>query len=410
MKSKCTVLQRNLSAILIFIDCNRAFVYALLNRKFVPGGEILNFSNPDLKNIITPVKHEVLHQLLTQSAYDEAETKFLTEGFQSGFPIGYEGNRAVQQRAPNLKLEVGSKTELWNKVMKEVKEGRFAGPFKSPPFNHFIQSPIGLVPKDNGRATRLIFHLSYPRLSKDSVEQKSLNGNTPKDKCTVKYLDFDQAILRCIEEGHGCFAGKSDMKSAFRHFAIRIQDWCLLVMKAESPIDGCIYYFVDKCMPFGAAISCSHFQRFSDAVAHIFKFRTGKRAINYLDDFFFAALMKLMCNGQIKSFLAICQEINFPVALDKTYWASTQIVFLGILIDTLRQMIFIPAEKVELAVATIKRFLQSKKCTVRELQKLTGTLNFFGRCIVPARAFTRRLYSKMAGEIPQATSPPTYRQ
>ena len=34
-----------------------------------------------------------------------------------------------------------------------------AGPFKKVPFEHFIQSMIGLVPKDNRRAVRLIFHL-----------------------------------------------------------------------------------------------------------------------------------------------------------------------------------------------------------------------------------------------------------
>ena len=50
--------------------------------------------------------------------------------------------------------------------MKEVKLKRFAGPFESSPFEDFIQSPVGLVPKDNGKDTRLIFHLSYPRTGK----------------------------------------------------------------------------------------------------------------------------------------------------------------------------------------------------------------------------------------------------
>ena len=47
--------------------------------------------------------------------------------------------------------------------MKEIAEKRMAGPFEDIPFEHFIQSPIGLVPKDGGKKTRLIFHLSYPR-------------------------------------------------------------------------------------------------------------------------------------------------------------------------------------------------------------------------------------------------------
>ena len=80
------------------------------------------------------------------------------------------------------------------------------------------------------------------------------------------------------------------MKSAFRNLGISKKDWKYLVMKAVSPIDGRTYYFVDKCLPFGASISCAHFQRFSNAVKHIVCYYTHKELVNYLDDFLFAAL------------------------------------------------------------------------------------------------------------------------
>ena len=47
--------------------------------------------------------------------------------------------------------------------MKEVKLKWYARPFKQIPYKFYIQSPIGLVPKDNGRDMRLIFHFSHPR-------------------------------------------------------------------------------------------------------------------------------------------------------------------------------------------------------------------------------------------------------
>ena len=111
----------------------------------------------------------------------------------------------MRKTAPNLKLRVGSKLELWNKVMKEVKAKRYAGPFKKVPFQNFIQSPIALVPKNKGTKTRLIFHLSYPR------NGQSVNSCIPKEMCTVKYQDFDAAVLRCLEEGKCASLGKSDM-------------------------------------------------------------------------------------------------------------------------------------------------------------------------------------------------------
>ena len=305
--------------------------------------EVLQYENFDLQNIKTPVKADILEKLLIESEYDKKETAFLIDGFKNGFSLGYDGDRQVKLTSPNLKFrEVGSPTELWNKVMKEVKEGRYAGPFEKIPFEHYIQSPIGLVPKDKGKNTRLIFHLSYPRGKGTSV-----NANTPKHKCSVSYPDFNEAIQMCIKAGRGCKVAKSDMKSAFRNLGMKKEDWKFLVMKATSPLDGKTYYFIDKCMPFGASISCSHFQRFSNAIKHIVQYRTKRCVVNYLDDFLFAALLKLLCNNQVKEFLEVCSMINFPVSLEKTFWAATCMTFLGLLIDTVNQCVAIPIDKIE---------------------------------------------------------------
>ena len=87
------------------------------------------------------------------------------------------------------------------------------------------------------------------------------------------------------------------MTSAFRHLRILHRHWKFLVMKARKPVDKCWYYFLNKHLPFGSSISCSHFQAFSDAVAHLVKFKTGKDLVNYLDDYLFAALLKLFCDS-----------------------------------------------------------------------------------------------------------------
>ena len=352
--------------------------------------------NLDLENVFTPVDPLALNQLLLETDYDNKSRIDLVKGFTTGFRLEYEGSRTVQLESDNLKLTVGTKTDIWNKIMKEVKNKRYAGPFKRVPFKNYIQSPIGLVPKDGGKDTRLIFHLSHPR-KKETEKQLSVNANTDKAKASVQYPDFSEAIRRCLEEGKGCYAGKSDFKSAFRHLPICKLDWCFLVMKAESPIDGKFYYFVDKCLPFGASISCAHFQKFSNAVAHIFKIKTGKVAINYLDDFFFVALYKQWCNIQIKNFLDICEKIKFPVSMEKTEYATNQITFLGILIDTCLGKVFIPIEKIHKAKWLIKKMIIKKKARIDEIQRLCGLLNFFSKCIIPARTFTRRIYAKLSG-------------
>ena len=257
----------------------------------------------------------IFKSLLSEVNYDQKKTQYLVNGFREGFSLKYQGPlEKVTKESANLKLRVESHLELWNKVMKEVQLGRYAGPHESLPFNYYVQSPIGLVPEDKGLKTRLIFHLSYPR-GGDSV-----NSGIPKEECSVRYPDFEDAIKLCVQEGVGCKLAKSDMFSAFRHVPIRKDQWYLLVMKACHPTSRKSYYFVDKCLPFGSSISCAIFQQISDAIAYIVAVKVRKENINYLDDYLFAAALLRECNRQVQVFLEVCDQINFPVALEKTYW------------------------------------------------------------------------------------------
>ena len=361
---------------------------------FITEHQIVLAENHDLNDLFTPVNGVVFGQLLQNVGYESEKTQFIVNGFQNGFNLEYTGNRKLQLTSPNLRFLIGNETVLWNKVMAEVQAKRVAGPYDRPPFENFIQSPLGLVPKDKGAKTRLIFHLSHPRDGTTSV-----NFNTPKQKCTVKYSDFDDAIRLCIQEGKGCKAGKSDLTSAFRHLCIRKQDWMLLVMMAIHPVTKEKKYFVDKCLPFGHALSCALFQKISDAISFLVKYRTRKDNISYLDDFFFVCLIRALCNDQITQFIDICDLIKFPVSMDKTYWATTKIVFLGLLIDTANQWVSIPCEKIVNILSLIKRIMACKrrKLTLNELQQVCGHLNFICKSVIPGRPFTRRLYMFMSG-------------
>ena len=167
-----------------------------------------------------------------------------------------------------------------------------------------------------------------------------MNANINKSLCKVVYPDFHEAIHLCLKEGKSGHVSKSDQRLAFCNLGILKKHWCYLIMKARSPIDGKIYYFIDKCLPFGASISCAHFQKVSNAIAFLVKYRTSKKVINYLDNYLFAALMKLICNEQIRAFSNICQDIGMPVSPEKTVWETTLITFLGFLAELFRGMLF----------------------------------------------------------------------
>ena len=345
-------------------------------------------TNLDLRNVHTPVKVAELATLYKETHFDTKKSEQLINGFTSGFDLGYRGDENVKIRSPNLKFTVGSKFDLWSKIMKEVSEKRLAGPFYDIPYESYIQSPIGLVPKD-GNKTRLIFHLSYPKGGTTSVNINSLDGS-------VKYPEFDQAIRLCLEATKilgECYLGKSDMTSAFRHLPINPAYWKYLVMKAQHPTTGIWYFFVDKCLPFGSTRSCAIFQSFSDSISHIMFVKTGFLNINYLDDFLFIGYAEVWCNDQIDKFVHICHLISFPLSAEKTHRACTSLTFLGLLIDGKRKQISIPIDKIERALSMIKFVATRKKIKLKQLQKLCGFLNFLCKGIIPGRVFLRRMYA-----------------
>ena len=191
--------------------------------------------------------------------------------------------------------------------MKEVKEHRFAGPFEVPPTKYYVQSPLGLVPKSGGQKTRLIFPLSYDFKDK----QRSINHHTPDHLCTVKYNDLEHAIRNCIRLLENADSGpgtvvfcKTDCSNAFCLVPVLVCQCFLLYMMAIHPRTKKKLYFIDKYLPFGLSRSCEIFQRFSDALAFLAKFCITVRSIarepaltNYLDDFLFMALCRIVCNN-----------------------------------------------------------------------------------------------------------------
>ena len=126
---------------------------------YQPAKKIDSFEHNDLINITTPVSADKLEQLCIKSNFCPREMKFLVHGLRQGFSIQYQGPTLCKDTSKNLLFRIGDKFDMWQKIMDEVKVGRYAGPYESPPFANFVQSPIGLVPKANGKMC-LIFHLS----------------------------------------------------------------------------------------------------------------------------------------------------------------------------------------------------------------------------------------------------------
>lgn len=331
----------------------------------------------------TPVKSEELNKYCYFYPY-KSDAEILRSGFSTGFRINYLGSVAPQI-SKNLKSAYLHSKELKEKIMKEISLGRIAGPFKKPPFKQFKVSPVGLVPKNDG-TWRLITHLSYP-------EGGSVNDGIDKQLCSVSYTSFDQVAQLVFKSGKGALMAKRDVKSAFRLLPVCPNDFHLLGIHIEDD------YFFDKMLPMGLSLSCSLFEKFATFLHWLVSFKSGISSLDhYLDDFIFVGEKGTGdCEKLVSTFAATCQEIGVPIADEKSVGPTTVLVFLGIEIDSVEMKIRIPLQKIEELKVLLSSYVNKKKVTLKELQKLTGKLSFFCRAVRSSRAFLRRFYDAMAG-------------
>ena len=154
-------------------------------------------------------------------------------------------------------------------------------------------SPIFLATKKNGDF-RLIHNLSHPN-------QNSVNDFIDSKFCTVRYSSIDDAVQMVKRIGNAGKLAKADVKSAFRLLRVSPSDFDQLGFVFDNK-----YYF-DKCLPMGASISCSIFEKFSSALHWFTEVRSGnENNLHYLDDFLFGGEAKTsVCQQTLDIFLEI---------------------------------------------------------------------------------------------------------
>lgn len=332
-----------------------------------------------LNSTPSPIRLPALLQYLSNYPRKH-DAHILAQGFKYGFRLGFQG-RIAARVARNLPSINTNKHVAASKIEEEVKTGRVAGPFIAPPFLVFHCSPLGLVPKREPGAFRLIHHLSWPR-------GNSVNDGISDALASVSYSTFDAVLQKIKILGQSCLLAKTDIKSAFRLLPVHPDDYHLLGFK----LDG--YYYFDRCMPFGAKSSCANFERFSKFLNYCTNlYRTADSdSDHYLDDFIFIGRANTnACSELLNTFIAICDQLGVPLAQEKQEGPTTSLTYLGLVIDTEKMEVKVPRDKVEKARLLITNLETRKKVTLKELQSVIGSLSFLSRAVRPGRVFLQRL-------------------
>jgi hypothetical protein len=332
--------------------------------------------------VSTPLNAEAWALRLAASHYPNPQAaETLVRSLRLGVDLGFRGERNRSQVGPNLSSALEHPDAIRANLLKEISLGRRAGPYPDPPFPNFYSNPLGVVFRRIHSKPRIIHHLSWPR---HSSSMSSVNAGTLDFEVSLDALD--QAIRSVRILGAGCYLAKLDIEAAYRCIPVRPEDWPLLGMLWEKQ-----YYF-DTVVQFGLASATAIFEWFSSAAHHILQHTLAiDHLVHYVDDFMLIMHGQQATHDRVQAMLRLFKELGIPISADKLEGPLCELVFLGILFDTVSMTIRLSDEKLHELQEELTLWANKRTASREELQSLIGKLSFAAKVVPTGRTFLRRM-------------------
>ena len=316
---------------------------------------------------------------------------YLLSGFTFGFWTGFTGPHAPRH-APNLQSALARPDVIQEYLAQECNAGHTAGPFPAPPLPNFVVSPLGAVPKKRSGKWRLIMHLSHPPGS-------SVNDGISTSDFPLRYSTVYDAMDSIMHLGRHTLMAKVDVKSAFRLCPVRPSEHHLLGMQWQGQ-----YYF-DRVLPFGLRSAPFIFNSLAQAVEWLARDRGVEHVHHYLDDFFVAgAPASDECQHHLSTLTSLCGALGIPLAEDKLAGPTTELEYLGILLDSAALEARLPGDKLQDIRTALDQWSSQTVCRKRDLLSLIGTLSFAAKVVPAGRTFLRRMID-LGTTVPRLLDP-----
>ena len=264
-------------------------------------------------------------------------------------------------------------------ILEEVDRDNILGSFSSQSTKGYHINRIGVIPKQHQLGKwRLITDLSFP-------EGASVDDSIDPTRCSLSYISVDNVANRAISLGRGSLIANIDINSAYRLVPVWPPHRQWLGIKWKNQI------YSDTMLPFGLRSVPKIFNALADALEWCVASRGVVNIFHYLDDFTVVGPSNSeSCHQELITLKQVCTELGVPLATDKEEGPSTTIVFLGIVIDAVKQELRLPADKLMHLQGILIEWEKCKSCTRKELESFIGVLQHACRVIKPGRSFLRQ--------------------
>lgn len=300
-----------------------------------------------------------------------------------GWPIGYHASKEPISVNENHRSAQHHIIHLNRFIEKELSHKALVGPFKSLPFEPWCRlSPLMTRAKRMSSDRRVIMDLSFPQ-GKSPNDGIDINSHFGKDISYSLPTVWD-LVTKIQEQGKGSWMWKADLSRAYRQLRIDPLDTPFLGLKVGSSI------FLDLCPAFGCKSSSSICQRMSNAVSYILN-KKGHFVLSYLDDFAGCSNSKLKANQAYSEFKETADTLGLALAIDKCVEPSTEVEWLGFVINTIKMTVKIPHQKLREVLTECKRWENRRNASKQMLQSIVGKLVHISTCVRQGRRFVARI-------------------
>ena len=327
------------------------------------------------------LNHEFWSRWLPE-VVDTSRVVPMLDGIVNGVPIGRPPcDRTVE--SPNWPSARECPSKVTDIIRADLSVGKLLGPFVSPPFDKYVVSPLGAIPKRGSDRIRLIHDLSYPTT-------ESVNIGIDPEAYSLQYSSVDWAVSACSKYEVPLLAN-IDIKDAYKAVGVAGADWHLLGLRWQVPgLTG--DYFFGKVLSFGLRSAPALFDEYACALEKIMPLvGVSCHVVRYVDDFLIVGGSESQVKGDLGLMIDTARSAGFTIQAEKVKGPCRVLEFLGIVLDLDRGVLRISDERMA-EIRTILSDCQGLKLiSKRRLLRVVGKLAFAARVVRTGRAFLGRL-------------------
>ena len=252
---------------------------------------------------------------------------------------------------------------------------------------------MGALPKKDG-GIRIITDCSMPRKSSVNNYMKNVFSH-------FSYNTIDEVIKHVKPN---CFMATIDLQSAYRAVPIHPdnrENFGLVWNFGNEDV-----YIVDNFLGFGSKVAPFIFNRLTDAVSRHMK-NQGYVCYNYLDDFIIVGQSYDATRNAQLYLINLLRRLGFYISWPKVASPSTSCVYLGIIIDSVKQNLSLPEGKIYKLQNELSFWEKRSTATKKQMQILCGTLNYCCKVVRGGRIYMHHMISllKLFNDRPKITLP-----